>query len=372
VTLGEAVATALERGPRARVARADSAAAAARVRTARQFPDPALALDYTKDPPTRHVELEQPLEYPWVRRARTQGAEAEALAASLRTEVERARIRYDVTVAYAEAAVARGILAVSLQSVADGEELVRVAGVRRDVGDASDLDVDLATVNSAQLRSTLLADSMALVTASLRLQAEMGLPVDSFLVIPEDSVDVSLPPAADTRLEVSAAEAEQSAAAARLREQRRARLPAPSVRIGFEQGDPDGDDGPLPTAGVSFTLPFVSRNRGQIAEAVATADRADAALALARTQAQLAVEQSARTRALAITRLEQDRAAVAAASQVARRSLTAYGEGAYPLSSVLEAQRSARDAVRQYLEDLAALETAAATVALARVAGLLP
>ena len=53
-------------------------------------------------------------------------------------------------------------------------------------------------------------------------------------------------------------------------------------------------------------------------------------------------------------------------------SITAYGEGAYPLTSVIEAQRSAREAVRQYQDDLGALWTAQAAASLATVGGVLP
>ena len=50
-------------------------------------------------------------------------------------------------------------------------------------------------------------------------------------------------------------------------------------------------------------------------------------------------------------------------------SLTAYHEGAYTLASVLEAQRSARDALRQFVQDLAEARTAEAEYVLARMAG---
>src|SRR6185436_7014878 len=100
-TLEDAVRTALERGPRTAIARADSAAAAARVTTARAIPLPSVALDYSKSPPQRHVEAEEAIEYPWLRSARVGGAQADALAANLRADLERARVRYDVTAAYA-------------------------------------------------------------------------------------------------------------------------------------------------------------------------------------------------------------------------------------------------------------------------------
>ena len=371
VTLDEALRAVLG-SPRAAGAAADSAAAAARLRTAREYPNPALALDYTKSPPTRHVELEQPIEYPWVRSARIGGAQLGAVAAALRAEIERSRIRYHLTAAYVEAASTRAIVALSRQNVVDGDELVRIAVVRRDAGDASDLDVQIAQVNAAQLHSRLITDSIAFLSATLRLQSAMGLPVDSVTVTPADTLIAPAVVPAPQRLGVSASETEARAASRLLSAQLRSRLPSPAVRVGFEQGDPEGDNGILPTLGLSLTLPIWSRNGGAIAEAKAQVQRAAADLALARQEADLAIAEGARARALSIDRLEQDRVAVAAAQQVARGSLTAYSEGAYPLTSVIEEQRSARDALRQYLEDLASAQTADAAFSLASAAGVLP
>jgi cobalt-zinc-cadmium efflux system outer membrane protein len=304
-----------------------------------------------------------------VRSARVGAARADLEAASLRTELERARVRYDVTVAYAEASAAREIMVVSHQTVADGDELVRIARVRRDAGDAADLDVDLATVNAAQLRSTMLSDSLALVTATLKLQAEMGLPVDAVVLVTADSLAVPLPVAPPAVLEVGASEAEQRAARLRLSQERSARLPGLAARVGFEHGSPD-EPGMLWMAGVTVSLP--TPRRGPVGEAQAELDKATAQLALARTHASLAASQGERARTLAQSRLEQDRIAVAAAQQVARRSLNAYQEGAYALTAVMEAQRSAREAIRQYLDDLGTLWSAQAAATLAVVAGVQP
>jgi hypothetical protein len=45
-------------------------------------------------------------------------------------------------------------------------------------------------------------------------------------------------------------------------------------------------------------------------------------------------------------------------------SLTAYAEGAVPLASVIEARRTAREALGQYVDDLVAANDAAAAVRL--------
>ena len=116
-------------------------------------------------------------------------------------------------------------------------------------------------------------------------------------------------------------------------------------------------------------LPIFSRGGAQVAQARAAAARAQAELATVRRETELALATATRERELARARLEIDRAMVAAAEKVATLSLTAYREGAYPLATVLEAQRSARDALRQYLDDLVAGQTAEAALALALSAG---
>jgi outer membrane protein TolC len=53
-----------------------------------------------------------------------------------------------------------------------------------------------------------------------------------------------------------------------------------------------------------------------------------------------------------------------ASNRVASLSLLGYREGAYPLPNVLEAQRTARGAQTQYVDDVAAARNAAGLVRL--------
>ncbi|NJD11995.1 MAG: TolC family protein, partial [Gemmatimonadetes bacterium] len=300
-------------------------------------------------------------------------ARAGLQAAVLRVEIARARIRYDVLAAYAHAASACQIVSLSAQQAAHGAELLRITRARRDVGDASDLDVDLAEVSAAQLISALLSDSLRAVTATLELQGAMGLPVDSVLISPVDTVPVSVALPPNSALAVAAGEAEQRAAERRLTEQLRSRLPVPALRLGVEKGDPAGESsGLLPMIGVSLPLPIFHRNGGAVGAARAAADRAAAELAQARRDAALAVAVAERERAVTQARLAADRTALASAQRVATRSLAAYREGAFSLSAVLDAQRSAWEAARQVLEDIAAFRSAEAAVALARFVGVRP
>jgi cobalt-zinc-cadmium efflux system outer membrane protein len=376
VTMEEAVASALATGPRVALARADSAAARAAVVSARAFPNPALALDYTKDPPHKHLIVEQALELPWVRSARITAARTSAEAATYTLEAERAAVRYLVQAAYARAAAAQEVRRLSERNARDAEELLRITRERERAGDASALDVALAAVTAGQLESSALSDSADAVLAVLDLQTLIGRSPERIEVTLADSLAV--PPAAPPP--VIPARPARVAAAALAVQSRRAqemfvrgiRVPVPSVRAGFDQGEPGGDNSLLPVFGLSLTVPIFDRGRGSVAEAHAQAVRAEAELAQAERTSAAARAAAERQRAVAIERVARDRMIIREAQRVTSMSLTAYREGATPLVNVLEAQRNARDALRQYVTDLAASRTAEAAFLLAVSAGETP
>lgn len=374
VTLGDAIAAALA-APRIAMARADSTAAAAGVRVARAFPNPNLAYDHSTAPPTNHLIGEQPLEYPWVRAARIRAAATGASAAGYLLAAERAAVRHDVEVTYVQAAAAREITGLSRRNLLETEELVRIATGRRNAGDAAELDVLLAEVTASQSMNAYLTDSLAAVTSLLDLQVLMGLSAERVEIALADSLEqlTALTPAPATAFpaiptRLAAAQAEVASQQATLSETRRGRLPAPAVRAGVEWGD-SSQPGTLPIFGVSVPIPLWNRSGGAVAAASAAVARAQASLALAELETRNAVLRADRQRTLGRDKVQRDRAMLRDAERVAQLALTAYHEGAYPLASVLEARRSARDALRQFVQDLAEARTAEADYVLARTAG---
>jgi cobalt-zinc-cadmium efflux system outer membrane protein len=138
-----------------------------------------------------------------------------------------------------------------------------------------------------------------------------------------------------------------------------------ALQAGIETHDPTGSEtGILPTFGLSIPLPLFSRNRGAIALAAASRDRARVELAAARRESAALIASARRELAAAAIRAARDRELVASADRVARMSLQAYAEGAYPLANVLEAERNARDVLAQLIDDSAALSGAAAALRL--------
>lgn len=379
VTLDEARAAALANGTRVLVAAADEALARADVLSARAFPNPTVAAEYTRSPPQYHLTADQPLELPWLRGARIRAARAGALGARYRLQLERAAVRYAVDGAYVQAAAARELAALSARTAREGDELVRIARTREEAGDASELDVELALMDQGGLQSAALADSLAAVAALLDLQALMGIPSTHPTIVLADSL-ASLPALAPADpvstegtvvpLRTAAAAADVQARTASVDVERASRWGAPSITGGVEWHDPSGGEkGYLPTLGISIPVPLWDRNRGPLAAAQAGLQRARTELEAARRESEAALAAAERSRAAAAVSAERGRALLAHAERVVTLSTEGYREGAFPITTVIDARRAARDVLRQYVQDLAALRAAESAAALARTVG---
>ena len=370
LTRAQAVQTALSRGTRVAVAAADTAIAAAQVIAARVFPDPSFTASYSKAVPTQHYALEVPLEFPWLRRPRSQSAAFELQAARVKFYLARAIVGLDADTTYTRAIAARERLALSRRNALDGDSLLHMVERRRAAGDASDMDVELARVNAGQQQNTAAGDSLTWISTLLDLQATLGYTSTNLEVTAVDSLE--MPPEArapaQTTLSENAASLSVMAAELSAKAHRRSVFSAPTISFGFEHGDPD-QPGILPTFGLGVSLPIFNRQRGEILVAEAQRLKAQAELAQAQVEAHNEIAHATRERENALAKVTRDRQLIASADRVASMSLVAYREGAASLPNVLEAQRSARDIRGQYIDDLAAAWIATAEL---RVFSLTP
>src|SRR6266705_47632 len=368
VTRADAVAAALTRGARVALARADTTAALGASRAARAFPNPTVSGSYTKDTPNYHALGDLPLDLPWLRSARIGAAESARDAARYRFAFERAAIRFDVDTTYTRSLAAASHARLSRRTADDADSLLKVAELRRDVGDVSELDVRLAAVNAGQLQNAAIDDSLTALGTLLDLQLQMGLAGDTptitlvdSLAVPEDSA----PPAAEGAavpgeyLPVAAAAARLRSAERTLSFTRASRF-APSVEFGFDTGDPASTRPSelLPVIGFSLPFPLFNRSGGEVTRAVAERHRARAELDLMRRETNAAVARARRELVAARSRARRSADLVASANRIAGMSLRAYGEGAVALANVLEAQRNAREILARYIDDLAAADAA--------------
>jgi cobalt-zinc-cadmium efflux system outer membrane protein len=370
VTRQQAVESAIARSARAAVARADTLVGSAQLLTARQWENPSLAATWSKSVPRWHEIVDLPLDLTGVRSARVQSAEATRLASQYRFHFERAAAALDADTTYTRALASAEHLRLARRNAKDADSLRRMSIVRRDAGDASELDVLLASVNSGQAANQAATDSLTYISTLFDLQAAMGLDTSRVAVTPVDSLTVSPGAIADTAppspLPIAAAEQALTAADLSVRAQRRSIFTPLSIQAGIEHGDPS-EPGILPTFGLSIPLPILNRNRGPIAQAEAERARARAELALARLETKTAIGRALRSRNLALDKIRRDRLLVESATRIAAMSLTAYREGAQGLPAVLEAQRNAREILSQYIDDLAEAWIASAVLRLYNV-----
>lgn len=358
VTRTDAIQAAVTVGPRLAVAQADTAVALAALITARALPNPTLAASYTKDPPPYHTNLEIPIDFPWLRGPRVGAASAARTAAQYHYTFQRAAAALDADTTYTKTLAAREHARLSRRNAQDADSLRRMAVLRRDAGDASDLDVELATVNAGQQANLAATDSLSYLSSVLDLQTIMGLVASEPAIIPTDSLmppssadgDGALPVV--STLEVAAAEQTLNSAQLGASLQRRSVWGSLALIAGYDWGDVT-NPGLLPNVGISIPIPLFSRGRGPILQAEAELQRARAELALARAEGAARIAESRRERDIALSKVTRDRQLLTSANRVAAMSLTAYREGQSSLPNVLEAQRNARDILAQYIDDIA-------------------
>lgn len=364
VSRSDAVEAALARGARVALGRADTVAALGAARTARAFPNPTVSGSYTKDPPNYHALGDLPLDLPWLRSPRIGAAEAARDAARYQFRYDRAAIVFDVDTTYTHTLAAAMHARLSRRTADDADSLLKIAQLRRDVGDVSELDVRLAAVNAGQLENSAIDDSLSALGTLLSLQLQMGLGGDHPVITLVDSLappddSAAAPAVSGEYLPVAAAAARVRSAERTLTFTRASRF-APSVEFGFDVVDA-GSATPnalLPVIGFSLPFPLFNRGGGEVTRAIADRDRARAELDLTRRETDAAVARARRELAAARDRARRSADLVASANRIAAMSLQAYGEGAVPLANVLEAQRNAREILARYIDDLAAADAA--------------
>jgi cobalt-zinc-cadmium efflux system outer membrane protein len=335
--------------------------------SASSLPDPTISASYTKDLPSYHTTVELPIDFPWLRAPRVGSARAARIAAQYLYTFQRAAAALDADTTYTRALAAREHARLSRRNASDADSLRRMAATRRDAGDASDLDVELATVNAGQQANLAAADSLSYVSTLFDQQSVMGLVTTEATILPSDSlgypavVDGDGGVVINATLEVAAARQTYNAAQLAATFQRRVAWFGISITGGFDWGDPT-NPGLLPVIGLSVPVALLSRHRGQNLEAEATLEKTRAELALAQTEGAARIARSRRQQDIALAKVSRDRLLLASADRVASMSLTAYREGQSSLPNVLEAQRNARDVLGQYIDDLAAAWIASASL----------
>ncbi len=360
----DAIARALGAAPALRIAAADTAMAAGALLDARLLADPTLSTSWTKSVPRWHAEVEWPLGLFGSRGAATRAARAWRQVADVRWQVVLASVVTAVDTSYTRALEARDRAELSRLDADDATELLRIATARRDAGDASSFEVELARLESGRLAAAASSDSLAATGAMLDLQLAIGTGDSAWTLSDSMAIPLGPPPASPPApLAVRSAQAALTAAGLDVAAARRARFPGINLLTGIEFGDPSGgESGVLPVLGLSIPLPLYNRERGRVAMAEAGRDRADAELVSTRAEIASLMTRTRRAATVARDLLARDETLLASADQVVTMSRSAYREGESPLSAVIEARRTAREIRQAHLTHVADLLVADAVL----------
>jgi outer membrane protein, heavy metal efflux system len=341
LTLNEAMTSALSASPALRAAGLGRAEAAARGDVARQRPNPEITLEETNDKPRDMATLSLPIERGGKRRRRIEVATAQAKS----NEAEIARLVADTRNQVRRAYFA---LSAAQRRVNETAELQRLAESARDaararfeLGDVPRLDVLQAELAAAQAAGETDKARGLLLGARGTLNALLGRPLDSPVMV-SAALDAGMVPPADvaarmalsSSTELSVLELGIAAQRAQLELARAEAVPDVTAAAGvLHYAPPDFNWGWH--AGLTIPLPIFTRGRAQVRVEEAT---------LARLQAE---------REAAAARVRGEVYAAAAAAETQRQAYLRFRDEILPRAA--EVESLAEDSYRSGQTNLVAL-----------------
>jgi cobalt-zinc-cadmium efflux system outer membrane protein len=374
--LAQAQATA----PRLVEARASIARAEGLARQAGVMPNPTLDLEienFSGSGPFRGTSRSettatfgQTLELGGKRSARAAAGRAEVEAARAEARQAEAEYAFDLTAAYAEAEASDRRLQLALEALSLAEEDGQIASALVDAGREAELRRLQAQAAVQAARAAVDEARVARAAAFGALTALAGAPAP-ITSIPVSLLNSEVPLFTASTLTATAtasylaAQAEQEAAARRLRVERRRAIPDVTVSMGVRRFEED--DATALVAGVSAPLPLFDQNRGNIAAAGAEVTAAEARLNAARLEAEAAVRTSAARTSAGQTRLAAARQGETTAQEAYRLARIGYESGRLPLAELVAARRALAEAREQTIA--AGVERISAQAAQARLSG---
>ena len=384
LTLEQAVQAAAERSPVLRAQRAEVEEARARLLTAQTFPfNPEVSTEAARrsapgDSSTdRGVEVSQEIELGGQRGRRVAVAVADLQAAEARFRRNERLLAGRVAVAFAEAVRARELLRIEEADAELARELLAFEERRLEAGKVTQIDVNLARAAAGRsVRRVELARGAYLEARSVLAEATALAPNPPPEPVGGLQTGAPAPAPLEELLRLALENREDLLAFRREREAARAQIDLAQARTRpnlvarvFKNQEEGTDD--IVGGGVAIAIPIFSRNRGEIAEARAAADRVEAQA----EAAQLTVQQEV---ASAFARYQAASAAAAGLGQqvigtleenlrLLQRSLE---EGKIDRTELFLFRREFVESQREYLDALS--EAWQSRVELDLAAGRLP
>lgn len=315
------------------------------------------------------ASISQTLELGGKRPARIAASQAEVQASRQRVSRALADFRFDLATSYAEAEAADRRLQLAREALSLAEEDARISRAFVQSGREPDLRGIQAEAAVQAARASLDEAQAARTTAFAYLTALAGSPAPitsiPISLLDQPPLSPSAEQGTTSAPGIMVAQAERDAATRRLSLERRRAVPDVNVSIGFRRFEDSNTSAVV--AGVSVPLPLFDRNRGNVSAVQAEVTAAEARLRAARLDAEAALRSGTARVAAAETRLVASRGGEQAAQEAYRLTRIGYESGKLSLAELLVARRALTDARGQSIA--AAVERVSAQAALTRLSG---
>ncbi|HNP37685.1 MAG TPA: TolC family protein [Woeseiaceae bacterium] len=374
LTLREAVAKAQLQAPALQGADAAVRAAEANVQLSGLRPNPTLSVKAENVMGSgryrgfgggeKTASFSMPLELGGKRQARVGVAQAERTAAGIGARAAQADLTLQVTEAFVSLAASERHARIAKTSYELAERAFHAARERVLAGKASPIEEQRADVLRINMEVRLGKAVRAVELAQSNVVRLTGV-AKPFAIASHwfEQVEHSEPPAAsDKGLAIAAAEAEVTAAAARIVAAKSDRIPDVTLTAGMRRYAETSDKAAV--LGLSIPLPLFNPGTAAISRSRAEYDRAVAARRAAGLEFEQSMEKaSAEVADAAAAARAANGPALAAAEEAARIARLGYREGKFPQLELIEAERSLAETRQASVDALTELHTARARLA---------
>ncbi|CAN5572689.1 TolC family protein [soil metagenome] len=341
--------------PRLRGAAAESARAMAAIRTSRAYTNPSAEVfggrQYARPIATpgipgllQHYAAYQALEIPAERAARRKVAELNSVSSRYNQQGVGRSVQADAKHAFYNVLRRREEVAHTEENLKLVEDLRRRVEVEVNVGEKGRLELTRAEAEIAHARFLVRSAQLELANSIALLRVAIAAPADANLD-PVGTIEppIQLPPLLQMRElvlrshpAIAQSQTDVKAAEAKLSQERKLRIPQPTVFAEFE----NQPDLRFWRTGVTVPIPLWDRRQGQIAESAAAISQTNAILDQRRLELVSAVERTSEQYQLAdqqVTSLESGE--LKAAESAVDAAKAAYRFGERGIVEVLDAQR---------------------------------
>ena len=374
LTLADALAKAREHAPQLQGADAALRAADANVQLSSLRPNPTLSVEAENVMGSGRyagfgggettVSLSMPLELGGKRGARLRVAQAERDAAGVGARTAQADMTLRVTEAFVILAASERYVGIAKAGYELAERASHAARERVRAGKASPIEeqrADVLRIN-AEVRVGKAIRAAELARTTVARQTGVSMPFAITASWFEQIERSNAVPSSGAGLAVAAAEAELTAANARVDAARRDRIPDVTVTAGMRRYGESSDRAAV--LALSVPLPLFNQGTAALTRSRAEYDRAIAARRTATIEFEQSIAQAEAevADALAAARAANGPAS-AAAEEAARIARIGYVEGKFPQIELIDAERALAETRQASVDALASVHTARARLA---------